>query len=140
MSDMTYSKPIPVIDAPEDGAFWQAAKVHRLVAQYCTSCGHWQYPALPVCAGCLEQTLQWDSVTPQGTIWSFATYHRAFHPGFKADLPYTVGIIETPEGVKFTGRLLGDRSAFAIGAKVTVKFVDETDEFTLPMWEIAEAD
>jgi uncharacterized protein len=125
MSNDSYSKPVPVLDAPEDGPFWQAAKQR------------WQYPALPVCASCLEQTLRWEDVTPRGTIWSFATYHRAFHPGFKSDLPYTVAIVETPEGVRFSGRLLGDKDAFAIGAAVTVKFVDQTDEFTLPMWELS---
>jgi uncharacterized OB-fold protein len=140
MSTETYNKPIPAMDAPEDSPFWQAAREGRLVAQHCTNCGHWQYPALPVCAGCLEQSLNWDPVTPRGTIWSFATYHRAFHPGFKGDLPYTVGIIETPEGVRFTGRLLGDKEAFAVGAPVKVKFVAQTDDFTLPMWELAEED
>ena len=136
MTEQTYSKPIPNVNDPEMGPFWQAARQHRLTAQHCTSCGAWNFPALPICPGCLEQTLQWDDVPQEGTVWSFATYHRAFHPGFKGDLPYVVVLVETAVGITLPGLLVGPRDGLAVGAKVKASFVDATDEFTLPAWEL----
>jgi hypothetical protein len=47
------------------------------------------------------------AVCQKGTIWSYAVFHRAFHPGFKDELPYVVGIIENEDGVRYTGRIQG---------------------------------
>lgn len=138
MSENTYNKPVPQLDDPAMGPFWQAAKDKRLVAQHCTSCGAWHFPALPICPGCLEQSLEWRDVAKSGTVHSFAVYHRAFHPGFREDLPYAVAIVETPEGVRYTGRIAGDRTGLKVGSKVRTVFFEATEAFTLPMWEIAE--
>lgn len=136
MTEKTYSKPIPQLDDPEMGPFWQAANAKRLTAQHCTSCGSWNFPALPVCPGCLEQTLEWADVAQEGTVHSFAVYHRAFHPAFKEDLPYAVAIVETPEGVRFTGRISGHHEGLSVGSKVRTTFLKATEDFTLPMWEL----
>jgi uncharacterized protein len=136
MSDDPYSKPIPNTDDPVMGPFWKAAMQQRLTAQQCTACGAWNFPALPICPACLEQALEWRDVTPRGKVFSHATYHRAFHPGFKEDLPYTVAIIEVPEGVRYTGRIAGPREGLAIGSEVDAVFVKATEDFTLPMWSL----
>jgi len=138
MSETTYAKPVPNLDDPEMGPFWKAAHAKRLVAQQCASCGSWIFPALPICPSCLEQALEWRDVTPAGTVHSFAIYHRAFHPAFKEDLPYAVAIVETPEGVRYTGRVTEPRDGLAVGAKVRTVFFEATGEFTLPMWELVE--
>lgn len=131
-----YSKPIPRLDDPDMGPFWAAAREHRLTAQRCSSCSVLRFPALPICPTCLEQGADWVDVAETGTVWSFVVYHRAFHPGFQADLPYTVAIVETDDGVRYTGRVVSDREKVAVGARVRVIFTDETDDFTLPMWEL----
>jgi uncharacterized protein len=132
-----YTKPIPRLDDPDMGPFWAAAREHRLTAQRCTSCSTLRFPALPICPTCLELGSEWVDVSPTGTIWSFVVYHRAFHPGFADELPYAVAIVETDDGVRYTGRLLGDRDRMSVGARVRVVFADETPEFTLPKWELA---
>jgi hypothetical protein len=38
--------------------------------------------------------------------------------------------------VRYTGRILGPRDDLAVGAKVRALFVDCTDRFTLPAWEL----
>ena len=136
MSEQTYNKPVPNTDDPTMAPFWQAAREQRLVAQQCTACSAWHFPALPICPACLEQSLVWRDVTPQGRVWSFAVYHRAFHPGFKDELPYAVAIVETPEGVRFTGRIVGARDGLAVGSEVKAQFVQATDAFTLPVWSL----
>ena len=134
---MSYNKPVPRFDDPDMGPFWVAARHHRLTAQRCTSCSALRFPYLPICPTCLELGAEWAEVSTEGTIWSFATYHRAFHPGFNDDLPYVVAIVENDEGLRYTGRIHGPRENLAVGARVRAVFVDETDEFTLPMWQLA---
>ena len=76
-------------------------------------------------------------VSTEGTIWSYVVYHRAFHPGFKDELPYVVAIVENADGVRYTGRVVGRREDVSVGAKVHAVFADETPEFTLVKWELA---
>ncbi len=54
-------------------------------------------------------------MSAEGTIWSYVVYHRAFHPGFAAELPYVVAIVENADGVRYTGRVVGRREDVAVG-------------------------
>lgn len=136
MNGQAYTKPVPQLDAPEMAPFWTAAREHRLVAQQCRSCKAHQFPPLPICPACQEEDLEWVDVSQSGTIWSFAIYHRAFHPGFQDELPYVVALIENNERLTFPGRIMGPRQGLRVGARVRAKFVKCTDLFTLPAWEL----
>jgi uncharacterized OB-fold protein len=134
MTDEPYNKPVPKLDDPDQGPFWAAAREHRLTAQRCTSCGDLRYPALQIC---WDRDFEWADVSTEGSIWSYVVYHRAFHPGFKDELPYVVAIVENTDGVRYTGRVVGRRADVSVGAKVRAVFADETPEFTLVKWELA---
>lgn len=134
---MTYDKPIPKLDDPLMGPFWSNARQHVLAAQKCASCGRLRFPALEICPACWELGFEWVPVSTRGTIWSYAVFHRAFHPGFKDDLPYVVGIIENEDGVRYTGLIQASREEVKVGAAVETVFVDATEDFTLPQWKLA---
>jgi uncharacterized OB-fold protein len=134
---MSYDKPIPNLDDPDQGPFWAAARERRLTAQQCTSCRALRYPALPICPACWERGSAWVDVSTEGSIWSYVVYHRAFHPGFAGELPYVVAIVENADGVRYTGRVVGRREDVTVGARVRAVFADETPEFTLVKWELA---
>jgi uncharacterized OB-fold protein len=127
VTDQPYNKPIPRLDDPDMAPFWAAARERRLTAQRCTSCSALRFPGLPICPTCLERGFEWTDVSPEGSIWSYVVYHRAFHPGFA----------ENADGVRYTGRVVGRREDVAVGAKVRAVFADETPEFTLVKWELA---
>jgi hypothetical protein len=137
MTSEAYNKPIPKLDDPDQGPFWAAAREHRLTAQRCTNCGDLRYPALQICPTCWDREFEWADVSTEGSIWSYVVYHRAFHPGFKDELPYVVAIVENTDGVRYTGRVVGRREDVSVGAKVRAVFADETPEFTLVKWELA---
>jgi hypothetical protein len=137
MTDEPYNKPIPKLDDPDQGPFWAAAREHRLTAQRCTNCGDLRYPALQICPSCWDRDFEWADVSTEGSIWSYVVYHRAFHPGFKDELPYVVAIVENTDGVRYTGRVVGRREDVSVGAKVRAVFADETPGFTLVKWELA---
>jgi uncharacterized OB-fold protein len=59
--------------------------------------------------------------------------HQAHHPGFAADVPYAVVVIELEEGVRMLSNLVAcDHADVRIGLPVDVVFDDVTPEVTLP--------
>jgi uncharacterized OB-fold protein len=131
-----YPKPLPDIDDPAMRPFWAATREHRLTAPKCRACGRLRWPPTPICGACLSEDTEWTDVSGEGTIWSYAVYHRAFHPGFQADLPYVVAVVASADGPHFVGNLVGPREGLAVGAPVAAVFDPVTPEVTLVKWEL----
>ena len=108
---------------PLTGPFWTAAGEGRLVVQRCHSCGELRWPPLSGCPECLSRETTWSEVAPGGVIWSQVTYHRAFQAELKADIPYTVALVQLDDGPYLAGRLAPGAAA-AIGDRVTAEFAE----------------
>ena len=106
---------------PLTGPFWTAAAEGRLVMQRCESCGELRWPPLAGCPECRSRDTSWVQVRPNGTIWSLVTYHRAFQAELKADIPYTVVMVQLDDAPCILGRLAPDSHA-SIGDRVTAEF------------------
>lgn len=132
-----YAKPIPDVNDPDMAPFWAATREHRLTAQKCLDCGALRFPAIPICEECLSERYAWTDISPHGTIWSYVVYHRAFHQGFEPELPYVVALVDTDDGVRFTGQVRGPRADIAVGGEVTAYFDEATPEFTMVQWTVS---
>jgi len=97
-------KPSPVVTA-EMAPFWAAARRHELVVQRCTACGSLRFPARELCRQCLGREAAWQPVSGRGKVFSFVVMHRANHPAFAAEVPYTVALVELEEGARLTAQL-----------------------------------
>jgi uncharacterized OB-fold protein len=133
-----YTKPLPDADDPDMRPFWAATRDGRLTAPRCRACGRLRWPPTPVCGACLSEDTDWVDVSSHGTIWSYAVYHRAFHPGFRAEVPYVVAVVEVPDGPHFVGNLVGARDGLAVGAQVTAVLEAVTPEMNLVKWRLAQ--
>ena len=63
-------------------------------------------------------------------VESFCTFHKAYWPGFAADVPYSVVQVRLSNGVRFYSNLVGvDSSKIEIGMPVQAVFepVDGSD-------------
>lgn len=129
-----YAKPLPVI-TPLTRGFWEHAKQGRLAMQVCTRCGDIHFPPSPVCPKCLSDAQEWRPVSGRGRLESWVEFHRAYWPGFAADLPYRVCLVKLDEGPLLASNLVGDQPE--IGDAVEVVFETATDEVTLPKWRRA---
>jgi uncharacterized OB-fold protein len=59
--------------------------------------------------------------------------HQAYHPGFAAEVPYAVVVVELDEGPRLISNVVGvEPHAITIGMPVEVVFEDVTPEVTLP--------
>ncbi len=126
------TKPVPVI-TPELEPFFAAAKRRQLVVQRCTACGSLRFPARSICSRCLSTGVEWIPVSGKGEVYSFNIMHQVYHPGFAAEVPYAVVLVQLAEGPRMTSNLVGvPPQDIRIGMPVAVVFEDLTDEVTLP--------
>lgn len=134
----TPDKPRPDVDDPVTEPFWQGTRHGRLLVPRCTNCGYLQWPPEVVCPECQHTEREWIEEAPVGTLWSFATYHRALDPAFADDLPYSVGLVALDSGVKMYGLLLDGEEELEIGRRVEAVFDAVDDEVTFVRWRLAD--
>ena len=93
--------------------YWEAAAEGRLVLQRCASCGNLRhYPRL-LCDSCYSDAVDWVPASGRGKVHSWTVCHHAFHPGFAAELPYTLVTVDLEEGVRALAAGRAARSASA---------------------------
>ncbi|MBI2369710.1 MAG: OB-fold domain-containing protein [Deltaproteobacteria bacterium] len=127
-----YKKPLPV-PSEDSGPFWEACRRHELCLQRCEACGRFRFPPAILCPECHSLAFQWAPVSGRGKVWSFVVFHRAYHPGFAEELPYTVAWIELEEGARVISNVVGCRpDEVRCDMSVEVGFEDVTPEVTLP--------
>ena len=132
---MEYKKPLPKPDA-DMVPFWEAANRREFVLLRCQKCGVWYWPA----AYCRFHenepymgNLKWEQASGKGKVFAFNIHHRAFHPGFKEDLPYVYAMVLLEEGPMFGTNIIGcDPKEVYVGMPVEVVFEDTGTEWQLP--------
>jgi len=86
--------------------FWNAVKENRLVVQYDTEVGKFQWWPRPnsIYTG-KNNHLEWREVSGKGKVASFSRIDQALFY-YKAIVPYMLAAIELDEGVRMYGRLV----------------------------------
>ena len=130
------SRPLP---QPDDVTrpFWEACTRRTLCFQQCPACGHRWLPASAVCPRCWAAHTEWIPARGGGTVFSFAVYHRAYHPAFTPLLPYVVGVIELAEGPRLVSNIVGAAPQdIRVGMPVLLEFL-AIEEVALPVFRLA---
>jgi uncharacterized OB-fold protein len=108
---MTTEAP-PAIPLPQPDAvsapYWEALAAGRHVFQRCTVCTNAWLPPRHECPRCLESKYVWEEASGDARLISWVVYHTAFHPAFKARLPYTVAVVELAEGPRLISNIAGE--------------------------------
>jgi uncharacterized OB-fold protein len=131
-----YDKPVPAL-TDENRPFWDACRAGHLSFQKCSGCAHLRYPISQVCPRCLSADFAWTPVSGRGTVFSYVVFHNAYHPGFKADLPYNVAMVQLDEGPRMYGNVVGvPNDQVRIGDAVEAVFDAVTPEITIPRFRL----
>ena len=126
------ARPIPAV-TPEMRPFYEGARRRELRVQRCRACGALRFPARALCSQCLSTDAEWVAVSGRGEVYSFNVMHQVYHPGFAAEVPYAVVLVQLAEGPRLLSNLVGIApDAIRIGMPVRVVFEDVSDEVTLP--------
>jgi uncharacterized OB-fold protein len=109
----------------------------ELLLQHCEACGRWMWPVRFRCIDCMSGEVVWRPASGRGTVYTFTVIHQLFHPGFAAEVPYNVAVIDLDEGVRCYSTMVEVASDdLRIGDPVEVVFERISPEFALPKFRI----
>ena len=91
----------------------------QLIGSQCPNCGEVVFPVNPVCVNCQNQTMKDVKLSRRGKVWSYTTVMLAPPQWYKGPVPFDLGYVQLPEGVRIWTRLLGaEAGTFKIGQDV----------------------
>lgn len=127
-------KPVPEV-TDELRPFFAAAREGRLVVQQCRGCGRRRFPPRQICSHCLGRDAHWVQSSGRGTILSFNVMHQVYHPGFAAEVPYAVVLVELEDGARMIANVVDcPLERLRIGLPVEVTFEARTEKVSLPQF------
>jgi len=97
-------KQVPV----QEGLFTMPSKpgeVPRLLGSRCKVCGEAFFPRQAVCANCCAETTEPVLLGTRGKLFSYTNVNHAVPGGYKGKVPFGVGTVDLPDGVRVTTRL-----------------------------------
>jgi uncharacterized OB-fold protein len=75
-----------------------------LLGSRCESCGTHHFPVHDTCPYCSVEDPVPVDLSTSGTLWSW-TAVTAAPPGYLGEVPFGVGVVELPEGIRVISRL-----------------------------------
>ncbi len=110
------------------GPFWDACRRGELHLQRCAG-GHLRYPVSIVCPTCLSTEADWERVSGDGEVYSFAVFRHQYKEDWP--VPYTVALVRLAEGPTLISNVVGvEPDAVRVGMPVSVVFEDGIPKFT----------
>lgn len=82
-------------------------EIPQLIGSKCPSCGEINFPKRQLCPNCHERNVEEIKLSRKGKIYSFTVVMQRPPIYYKGPIPYAMGFVELPEGVRvqslFTG-------------------------------------
>jgi uncharacterized OB-fold protein len=135
-------KPVPEA-TPLTRPFWDAAAKGELRMQKCRNCSHIRFPIGPVCTTCLSDEADWVLLSGKGAVLSHLVFHRAYSPAWKAQVPYSVAMVQLDEGPRMFSDIVDPERAHIhddlVGRRVAVTFDAMADGIAVPRFRVVES-
>jgi uncharacterized OB-fold protein len=94
-----------------------------LLASRCTNCGRYLFPRVDTCTYCASEETEPVDLAGPGTLWAW-TAVTAAPPGYEGAVPFGIGVVELPEGIRVHTRLTeSDPSSLAAGQPMVLRVV-----------------
>jgi uncharacterized OB-fold protein len=94
-----------------------------LLGSHCTVCGNTLFPRVDACTYCAADDPEPVELTRRGTLWAW-TAVTAAPPGYEGEVPFGIGVVELPEGIRVIGRLTeSDPGALWAGQPMELRIV-----------------
>jgi uncharacterized OB-fold protein len=138
MADVTERRTLPTPDR-DSAPYWAALADGTFLLQHCLDCGHWTWPARPICSGCHGDRLAWEPAQGTGEVYSWVITHQPYAPDLARLVPYTIALVRIDEqpDILIPGRYLSDAGDIHQGLRVRAAPERVTDEIGLLHWEAA---
>lgn len=132
------SKPLPQ-PTPETQPFWDGARAGKLMIQFCNPCQKYYFYPRPFCPFCMTKDTEWRQASGKATLHTYLINHRP-PPGFEADAPYAIAIVQLEEGPRMMTNLVDVEQtpeALTIDMPLEVAFEQASEQITLPKFRPA---
>ena len=127
------AKPLPRITA-ETRPYWEGCAAGELRYQWCAACRRAQFYPRVACARCGGRALEWRRSAGRGVVHAVTVVHRAPSAAFRADVPYTIALVDLDEGFRMMANVVGTApETVAIGDRVRLVF-ERRGELALPQF------
>jgi uncharacterized OB-fold protein len=94
-----------------EGYFTWPSDEPRLIGSRCKSCNHYFFPKSNICQypKCKNKDVEEVTLSRKGKLWSYTFVFFQPPPPFRMEpfVPYGVGMVELPEGIKVLAMLTG---------------------------------
>ncbi len=129
----TPTRPLPEI-TPFSRPHWEGLARGEFLIQQCARCKALRHYPRPVCGACYSMETGWVKASGNAVVHSWTIAHHAYHPAFKATVPYTLVTADLPEGVRLLARLFrASPSPLQIGMPLTIGYERIGDGASLPV-------
>jgi uncharacterized OB-fold protein len=91
---------------PDTQPYWDAARNHQLALPECLSCRRFFFYPRDHCPVCLGPEVRWRAVSGRGFLHTYVIAHHPA-PGFEADAPYVIAVVELEEGPRMMANIVG---------------------------------
>jgi len=118
---------------PDAEPYWSALQQQQLKYQRCAGCTLPVWPAHSHCPHCGSRSLNWETSSGRGTIYSYSTVARGPTPVWAEITPYTVGFVMLDEGYYLFAQIEGLPDEMRIGKPVQARF-ERRGEQMLPIF------
>jgi uncharacterized OB-fold protein len=94
-----------------------------LLGSRCTVCGAHHFPRHDTCPYCSTEDPVPTELSGSGTLWAWTAVTSA-PPGYQGEIPYGLGVVELPEGIRVIARLTeGNPGALVSGQAMQLRIV-----------------
>jgi uncharacterized protein len=94
-----------------------------LLASRCGNCGSVLFPRVDACTYCATEGPEPLDLQGPGTLWAW-TAVTAPPPGYESEVPFGMGVVELPEGLRVITRLTeSDPGALSLGTAMELRVV-----------------
>jgi uncharacterized protein len=129
-------KRVRPLTSADQAFWWEGLAVGEVRIQRCSKCNLLRHPPHPRCAKCGSLEWDWIIASDRGKVHSFVVYHYPILPD--ASYPYTVALIDLPEGVRIVAPLLpNDGAGVKVGTTVALGWVKAEDGGLWPCYTSA---
>lgn len=136
------SKPVPTV-TPLSKPFWEAGAKGSLRLQRCCDCGHVRFPIGPACTACLSPQSDWVDVSKRGRVLSHLVFHRGYSADWKGEVPYSVVMVQLPEGPRLFLDVIDPDKRFVeadlVGRDIDIVFDVVSEDIGIPRARCEEA-
>ncbi|HEX3796460.1 MAG TPA: Zn-ribbon domain-containing OB-fold protein [Acidimicrobiales bacterium] len=94
-----------------------------LLGSRCADCGAHHFPRHDTCPYCSSEDVEPVALSGAGTLWAW-TAVTAPPPGYEGEIPFGIGVVELPEGIRVISRLCeSDPGALDLGQPMELRVV-----------------